>query len=485
MPALTITLIILLTPLLLIRLLRWLAWTQQKEYRPDRLWHFIFSEEGLGELLRILPKKTDFSRIGLKRPAITLRSALTAFLSLVLIAYLLTMAYTFSWWWLSILIYLLIPIFPAITAFLTEILKSLLSFSLLLTAKQQLARSKPTIIGVTGSYGKTTTRHLIAHVLAQQYGVYTPPKSHNTPLSIAWALIKNYRQEELVILEFAAYKKGEIKKLANWFKPQVSLVTGVTEQHLALFGSLEKIIEAKGELIKATALDGQVFFNGQDPKASLVCEQDASKKAVPYTGEQAVVKLDHPKLNSKGKLEFSWAGKPVKTHLSVMYSTQAIQAAIAIGQYFKLPADKIRAGLTSFLPTTNYIQVYSHPQQHYTIINDGKTSNPQGFLGALELLAHFKKQGKNTILLTSGIIDLGEQSDEIHLKLAKEAVRVADLVLYTGIDGLHVFREVFGSNMTDSLDTIKTVIEKLNDQDVILLEGRVPLWLHKKLEKKV
>jgi UDP-N-acetylmuramyl pentapeptide synthase len=135
------------------------------------------------------------------------------------------------------------------------------------------------------------------------------------------------------------------------------------------------------------------------------------------------------------------------------------------------------------LPTENYLRFYPHPQG-FTIISDSKTSNPEGFLGALELLGHFKKQGKNTLLLTGGIIDLDEQTDEIHLKLAKAAREVTDLVLYTGVDGRHIFREVFGSDMTARPETIDQILAKLNERDVLLVEGFTPVWLQKKLIRK-
>jgi UDP-N-acetylmuramoyl-tripeptide--D-alanyl-D-alanine ligase len=346
-----------------------------------------------------------------------------------------------------------------------------------------LSFHKPTILGITGSYGKTTTRHLVAHVLGQQFSIFTPPRSHNTPLSTAWPLLKNYQGEELVFLEYAAYKKGEIKRLAKWFPPQVSLITGVTKQHLALFGSLEKIIEAKGELVKATRLDGQVFYNGSDPQAIKVCDQDSSKPKTAYSDPESGNQLTNASLDEKGRLQFTWQGKSLRTHLVGLHNLQTVQAAIAVAEYFKVPIAKIRTALTSFLPTNNYVQVYPHPRQQYLIINDGDTSNPKGFLAALEILKHFKKTGKNTILLTSGILDLGDESDEIHLNLAKEAKALCDLVLYTGVDGRHVFKEVFGANMTSKTTTIKTVISKLNDNDVLLVEGNVPKWLKKELER--
>lgn len=483
----TLTLIITLItlPFTLIRLLRWLAWAQQKEYRVDRLWHFLTSEEGMSELLRLLPQRSDFTRTGLKRPVITLRSSAVGFLSLILLGYALAAGYTFNQWWLPLAIYVLVPALPGSISLITELLKTGLSLMLLFLAKQKLAMRQPRILGITGSYGKTTTRHLIAHVLSQQFTLFTPPKSHNTPLSIAWSILKGYQRQEIVFLEYAAYKQGEIKRLAQWFKPEASIVTGVTEQHLALFGSIDNIIKAKGELIKATSLKGLVFYNGLDANAAKVCEVDASKKTLPYSGPKSTIILANDRLDDKGRLHFTWQGHEIHTHLVGQHYLETVQAAIAVAKYFQVPEQKIRAALMSFLPTDNYIQVYSHNKQQFLIINDGKTSNPKGFLAALAVLKYFKDKGKNAVLITSGILDLGPLSESIHHKLAKAAQPVADLVLYTGVDGQHEFKEVFGPKITDHAGTIQSVLDKLNENDVVLIEGNIPVWLMKQLIRKL
>lgn len=485
MSVLTLFITVLCLPLTLVRLLRWLAWTQQKEYRPDRLWQFLLSEEGLQELTHLVPRQADLTRKGLKRPTPTLRAILTAFVSLILLGYVLTVGYTHQWWWLAPLAYVLVPLFPGVVSVALEIFKTLLSTALLAAARKKLAAHKPIIVGITGSYGKTTTRHLSAHVLSQQLTVFTPMKSHNTPLSVAWSLLKHYRQEEVVFLEFAAYKKGEIRRLANWFPPQVSLVTGVTAQHLALFGSLDNIIAAKGELVKATQLDGCVFYNGQDPGALKIAQQDPSKKAVPYAGPQSKVIVSQAKLDRKGRLGLVWQGHTIQTHLVGLQALESVQAAIALAHYFNVPDQKIKSALISFLPTDNYIQVYLHAKQQFTIINDGGTSNLRGFQAALEVLRHFKTTGKNTVLITGGIIDAGDDSDELHAGLAKSAREVSDVVLYTGVDGKHVFKEVFMTRLTDHPGTMQAILDKLNDHDVVLIEGHIPAWLMKQLVRQL
>ena len=136
-------------PFTLIRLLRWLAWSQQKEYRIDRIWNFLLSEEGISELMRVIPTKKDFSRTGLKRPVITIRSMMVFFLSLMLLGYTYSISLNLSLWWLPFIIYLIIPLLPFISSFITELIKLSISFVLLFIAQGKVNKNKPKIIGVT------------------------------------------------------------------------------------------------------------------------------------------------------------------------------------------------------------------------------------------------------------------------------------------------------------------------------------------------
>ncbi|MFZ5438070.1 MAG: Mur ligase family protein [Patescibacteria group bacterium] len=471
-------------PFTLVRLLRWLAWSQQKEYRSDRVWSFLLSPEGSSELLRLIPQKKDFSRTGLKRPVITIRSILVFFISLVLLGFIFATSLNLGWWWLPFLIYIFIPLLPVISSFVTEIIKLLISLVLLFIAQKKVNKHQPKIVGVTGSYGKTATRHLATSVLAQQYTVYTPPKSHNTPLSIALDLIKNYQNQDILFLEFAAYKQGEIKKLAHWFKPDITIITGLTAQHLALFGSLENIVRAKGELVKATKIDGKVLYNQMDPGTEKICAEDQSKQHQPYSPQLQQTLLSQEKLDHKARLSVYWGEDKLNTNLIGLHHTETIAAAISLGLILNIPKQKIITGIKSFVPENVFTQAYFHPTTQTLIINDGKTTNPKGFRSALAILNHFKKQGKNTILITGGVVDLGDETESIHLDLARTAKPIVDLVFYTGSDGKAAFKEVFEQRMTDHLPTLVSLIPKFNQDDVILIEGHIPLELTKLLKRK-
>jgi len=476
--------IVITLPFTLVRLLRWLAWSQQKEYRLDRIWNFLLSEEGISELTRVVPTKNDFSKTGLKRPVITIRSMMTFFLSLMLLGYTYSLSLNLSYWWLPFIIYLVVPLLPFISSFITETIKFSISFVLLFIAQGKVNKNKPKIIGITGSYGKTATRHLCASVISQKYTVYTPPKSHNTPLSIAWDLIKNYKDQEILFLEFAAYKKGEIKKLAHWFQPDISLITGLTTQHLALFGSIDNIIKAKGELVKATKIDGVVLYNLMDPGAEKICLQDESKKKSDYSPRNRDTFLKKSSLDSRARLTTYWYDDKLTTNLIGIHHEETISAAISLGLLLEIPKNKIVKGINSFLPENVFTQSYNHPKTNTLIINDGKTTNPKGFRSALEILNQYKKQNKNTILITGGIVDLGDETESIHLSLARAAKPIVDMVFYTGSDGKAAFKEVFENRMTDHLPTLINLIPKFNEDDVILIEGHIPVQLGNLLKRK-
>lgn len=484
MIAFVIFCIIITLPFTLVRLLRWLAWSQQKEYRLDRMWNFLLSPEGTNELIRVIPNKKDFSRTGLKRPVVTIRIMIVFFISLVLLGFLLALSLNKQLWLLPFVIYLLTPLLIIISSFLTENLKSLISLVLMIIAQQKVNRKEPKIIGITGSYGKTATRHLCTHVLSQKYTIYTPPKSHNTPLSIAWDLIKNYKDQEIVFLEFAAYKKGEIKKLAKWFQPEISIITGLTSQHLALFGSLENIVKAKGELVKNTKIDGTILFNKMDPGAEKICLQDESKKRQGYSPKNNDTLLTKASLDKKARLNIFWDDQKLNTNLIGLHHAETISAAISLGLLLEVRKDKIIHGIKSFLPENVFTQSYFHPKTNTLIINDGKTTNPKGFRSALEILSHYKKQDKNTILITGGIVDLGDETESIHLDLARAAKPIVDMVFYTGSDGQAAFKEVFENRMTNNLPTLISLIPKFNEDDVVLIEGHIPLELNKLLKRK-
>ncbi|MFZ5376950.1 MAG: Mur ligase family protein [Patescibacteria group bacterium] len=472
--------ILIIFPLSAIRILRWVSILQQKEYRFDRLWLFLKTKEGNKELLKVLPRIDEITRVGLKRPVKTSRSIFLSALAFMTstIFYLLVGNHDYGWV-LSMLFYLFLPILIVVINAPSEIIKFLLIQRSIAEAKSILKVGKPLIIGITGSYGKTTSKLLLTHVLSNKYSVFCTPKSYNTKYSLPQSIINHYRNQEVAILEYAAYTLGEIEFLAKHFPPQMVAITGFTVQHLGLFGSEKNIINAKAELVLALPKDGKLFCNAANPGVVKICQAGGRHDFIAYTGERAAVFFEDVKLIN-GRLQFRWNGSQIKTNLIGLHYLDAVKLSIAVAESLGLSQKEIVSALESFLPDSSFVRLQLM-KGGALVIDDGFSSNPVGFKAALELLRSFANSGKRLYLLTGGIVDLGERSSAIHSELAKQASEFVDRVFYTGSVGKEEFQSILAEKLVTDPVQIDQEIDLLSNNQVILLEGRVTKSLEKKL----
>ncbi len=483
-----------------VRSLRWLGIVQQKEYRFDRLFLFLRSNEGITELLRFLPKKADFSRMGLKRPKLTARSGII-FLTYVLgsifyfIVFLQTgrnfllLLYPYPKWYLlvlsviTLLIYLVcIPLIALLSVVPTALIAYLQTLYKLFLAKRKLEKFKPHVIGITGSYGKTSTKILLAHVLKQKYSVFKTPRSFNTKYSVAQSVVSGFTGQEIAIIEYGAYKVGEIRAITKWIKPTFAVVTGLTEQHLGLFGDISKIILAKSELVASLPKKSKVVCNIYDERTLQICEigsKNNNAELIKVSEKSKKPTLENIRLNSEGKLQFYWKGKTIFTQLLGLQYQELIKTVIVTAQAFNLSEEEISIALETFVPNEKFIVSYNLSTET-KVIDDGDTSNPKGFSAVIKLAK--KVQSKRKILFTPGIVDLGKRSREIHLELAREAKKVFDLVIFVGESGKQEFQTVFLEDLLDSEKQLKEVIETSTENDLFIIEGRMPAWVTKYLQ---
>ncbi len=483
-----------------IRSLRWFGILQQKEYRFDRIFLFLLSAEGVQELLRFFPQKQDFTRTGLKRPKLTPRSLLLALIFVILtiiyfkvgislgVTYLLNwypypLWYTFLMILTVMLVYLItIPLFALMSALPTTVLAYIQTYKRLLQAQKLIQAHKPTVIGITGSYGKTSTKMLLAHVLEKKHSVFMTPKSYNTKYSVANSVVRGYKGEEIAIIEYAAYKKGEIGELAKWIQPQLALITGLTKQHVGLFGSLEEIISAKAELVASLPKKAVVICNLYDPQTRRIYEAGSDQNRAQLVGVNKYyekVKIEKVCLNSEGKLQFSWDDTPVKTQIIGEQYIEAIHLVIVTALRFKMTKPEIIAAIESFIPNEKFVLIYALASG-VRVVDDGDTSNPKGFSAIISLAKSMSAQKK--VLITPGIVDLGNDSKEIHLKLARQAQKVFDQVVFLGESGKQEFIEVFDSELLTESEQLAEVVSNLESSDLIIIEGRMPSWTKKYIQ---
>lgn len=480
-----------------VRTLRWLSITQQKEYRLDRLLLFLKTKEGGREFLRLLPKRKDFSRIGLRRPKITARVMVVSFLYILLQLIVLLVIFNYVIYAIkqdinpfmilflfivSVLADLLfIPTLIYLSVLPTSIIYAIRLYIELMLAKLKVQKFKPFIIGITGSYGKTSTKILLAHVLKKKYSVFKTPKSYNTKFSVARSIRRGYKGEQVMVLEYGAYKKGEIKTIASWFRPNMAVITGLAKQHLGLFGNLEAVIKAKSELVSSLNPGSMVICNGEDKGVIKICQASENNQVqlINDDNKDERVNILKAHLNKQGKLVFVWSGQQVVTNFIGLHYLEIIKMAILAASEMKVSEVEIVQAISEFVPDDKFIYSYQS-KSGSLIIDDGNTTNPKGFKAAIELAKSVDKSKK--ILITAGIVDLGEESKEIHLDLAKKSKGVFNTVLYVGGVGKAEFQSVFDQELISDQENIIKFLSSIGENELVLVEGLMPGWVLKYLK---
>ncbi len=480
-------LLVVSAPFFFIRGLRWLAIVQQKEYRIDRLLSFLNSAEGKADFFRVVPQTSEFTRTGLKRPVTTLRVVVVAgifgVLFLLLVGYLLLTNFSVPLFTLSIIaLYVVLPLLIILSCVPSSVVSHIITVWTLMQARRKITAHQPKIIGVGGSYGKTSTKHLLHHVLSQKFSVFVTPKSHNTKYSVAKSIVRSFTQQDIALLEYGAYTRGEIAYLTKWFHPDIVIETGFTLQHLGLFGSKENSILAEAELVAALLEKGKAFCNGADEGAIHICEVGRQKnhaEVVMYGGPFSRVQVSDAQVNDVGQLQFRWNKQKIHTQLVGIHYLVNVQGVIAVAQELGMSDEEIVTGLESFVPSASFVRSFETSTKAI-IIDDGGTSNPRGFEAAINLAEAIKKKKK--ILFTSGIVDLGKESDDVHRHLAKKADVVFSTVVYLGTDGKEVFEKVCGEKVVSGAAAAFPLLDDADEDTLLLIEGRMPKSLQNKVD---
>lgn len=420
-------------------ILRCLYFWQLKEYRLDRFKDLIKTQE--------IKRYFLFTRHFL-RPKITLKTILLTYLSLYLSVQILKLNYQVI---APILAYLLVPLTTVISVFLIKPFSDLTKWLIVFLAGIKLSFYKKNlkIIGITGSFAKTSTKEILSYLLSQKYQVLKTAGTNNTLIGVALTILKNLRKNHQVfVVEMGAYTKGEIKQIAKLVKPQIGILTGITKQHLSLFNNLNNLVKAKYELIKALPKNGLAVFNLDDPY---------TKKLYQKTKNIKKISCQKPKVKYKTNLKAPWHQLNIQTAVTVAKHLKVSKKTI-LKALKNIPLIKTDIKLTKGL---NQAQVYNHTYN----------SNPIGFAKMIDLAKTQKKNQK--LLITSGIIELGSDSKKIHHQLIKKALKVFDQVILTKS---YIYQKKHPNlvTQTDYKQVAKSLNKKLNSSWLVVLESRMP-----------
>lgn len=368
----------------------------------------------------------------------------------------------------------------------------LIKYSVAYLAKIKLKtrRFPLVVIGITGSYGKTSTKQLLRHVLKTKFRVFATGQSHNTLFSVTSDIVRYLSDEQThAIIEYGAYKRGEIKQLAELIKPQIAIITGIAKQHYGLFKSFENLKKAKFELLESLPGDGLAFINCDD-KNTKDLQSMSDQYHIPWRCfETNKWKAENFNVVN-GCLNFCLQTAEekfiIKTNLPGDIYTENIKAVLCVAEHLGIPAKMASGAIKSFEPTDHFIG-RSVGMNQSTLLDDGGTSNPKGFESAIRIAESMRYLKK--VLVTSGIVDLGDASDQVHEELGKAAEKVFDIIFYTGADGYDPFlkgwnkisgsKEFFRILENSDLGKLQKEVDK---STLVLIEGRLPARVIKLLK---
>lgn len=363
-------------------------------------------------------------------------------------------------------------------------------------ARKKLKELNTINIGITGSYGKTSSKNILHDILSVKYRTYASPGNLNTPLGLM-KTINNYldKFEEIFIAEMsvADKKSNDVKRSCDIVKPKYGIITNIGIAHLENFKTIENIQKAKFELIENLPENGIGVLNADDPKQveykiknkckiiwiGIDNKADIYATNIKYTYEGTTFDCIFKKDNKKISLKTCLFEKP---------NIYNILAALAIAYELGLSYDEMIKGVSNIKPIEHRLQVKK--LQNYTIIDDAYNSNPVGSKMAVDVLDLMPGR---KIIVTPGMIELKDKEYDANYEFGRQISKVAD---YTILIGKKQTKPIYNGLLSNNYDKNKifvlndvkdafTLIEKLRDNKTyVLIENDLPdLFNEKKMSK--
>ena len=283
-------------------------------------------------------------------------------------------------------------------------------------AKQKLAQSHIKVIGITGSYGKTSTKQILYNILSKKFKVLATPRSHNTPLGLALSINNNELDNfDVFVAEMGARNVGDIAELCDLCPPDFAVITGICPQHLESFGSLENIVKAKGEILLSTkqkaviASDCFALFDAY-PSQKIKCD--------------CVKDVNCGSAGSTFTLTLGGENVPAKTKLLGRHAVDNIALAAEIAFELGMTPTEIAEAIESLEFIEHRLQLIE--ANGVNILDDGYNSNVKGAAAAIEVLKYFNG---SKIVVTPGLVELGILEESENRALGEKLVGLDEVIL--------------------------------------------------------
>ncbi|ADI38651.1 Mur ligase family protein [Waddlia chondrophila] len=501
------------------RLFRYLRFLQQDAYLPKRFVEWLWKEQAYDKkgtaialLSAILPSKWSLEvcafllllitflennplREGKLKLQLTPRAKRIAAIAFILYLPLqILSAFYLASFFGQLLIFQSLPFLLIASLYLLSYDESRRQKILIKGAKQKLKKIDPYVIGITGSYGKTSTKDALGQLLQITLGsTFWPSKGINTDMGITRSIRERLEPlTKYAVIEMAAYGTGSIRRLCGLTPPHAGIITGIGLAHLDRFGDQKTIYQAKSELAQAIPEEGILICNGDNPGTRQISAEFKKQTTLLYGLDNSKRDLDcwitPLELTKEGtRFRIEWEGKSFEGITSLYGNTSLSNCAGAFAMACALGAqpDFAAAALSTLIPVNNRLQISRDEERTY--IHDAYNSNPEGFLSALHVL--HQMPARKRILMTPGMIELAEQNLNMHHKVGYQAAKVCDLAILVGktnreslslgliAGGFTQSQIITAEHRSEAFEKLAAVMEK---GDAVLIENDLPdLYEHK------
>ncbi|MDD3214891.1 MAG: UDP-N-acetylmuramoyl-tripeptide--D-alanyl-D-alanine ligase, partial [Eubacteriales bacterium] len=310
---------------------------------------------------------------------------------------------------------LVLPLWVALSGLLAWPVEKAISELYFRDARRKLMNNKGLIrIGITGSYGKTSVKHIIGAILSEKYPTLVTPASFNTPMGVSRAIREKLSpSHQVFVAEMGARHVGDIREMCRLVRPTIGVLTSVGPQHLDTFRTIERVTKTKYELIEALPADSHSYFC--DDHA--ICKQlydrtEKPKTLISLKAGEADVWSENIAVSPEGcSFDLCIRGKGTircQTRLLGEHNILNILTASAVADGLGLTLHQIANGIRKLQPIPSRLELIQSPSS-FTVINDAFNANPVGAKAALRVLSQFPER---RIIITPGMVELGVHEAE-------------------------------------------------------------------------
>jgi len=379
----------------------------------------------------------------------------------------------------------MLPVFILLAYFITWPFEKFRAKRFLKKATNKLAGYPDLIkVGITGSYGKTSVKNILAAMLSEKYSVCASPYSYNTTLGITKTIDENLKaSDQVLICEMGARYVGDIAEICDFVKPTIGILTGIGNQHLESFKTQENLVKTKLELAKSVAENGIMFVNGDNQPTLDAASQIEGEKVVSdlasTTNEVRVSSLKTTSAGSEFVLSVGEKNVRCKTALLGRHNVSNILLCATVATHLGVSIESIAHAIKKLTPVAHRLALVPSSNS-LIIIDDAYNGSVEGAKAALEVLSSFDGQ---KFVITPGLVELGKDQFNSNFEFGKNLANVADYVIVSGLTNYEAIASglafakfddsrILRAGSNAQAVTIMTSLAKAGD--VVLFENDLP-----------